>query len=346
MRKILTILLSFIVLSTQLIGCGSKSTSGETSSKVSSDTVVNIGVQTLINPELIVRYENWYEDKLGAKVNIVQFDSGRDVNTALASNSIDIAELGTAPASLGISNNLGYEVFWIYDVIGSAESLVAKNGSGINSVKDLKGKKVATPFSSTAHYSLLNALKLEGVSLNDVQILDMQPADINASWQREDIDAAYVWYPTLTELLKDGKVITDSEKLSEEGILTADVGVVRKEFAKEHPDIVKNYVKLQLDAYDLFNSDNEEAIKAISNIAGISEEDTKEQVKQFKYLSADEAISSKFLGTADNKGDFAKTLKDTADFLVEQKSIEKAPDLDEFKNSITGEFVEAALNDK
>ena len=74
----------------------------------------------------------------------------------------------------------------------------------------LIGKKIATPFASTAHYSLLNALKLNGISEKDVELLDMQPADIYAAWQRGDIDAAYVWEPTLANLLSDGKILLSS----------------------------------------------------------------------------------------------------------------------------------------
>ena len=67
----------------------------------------------------------------------------------------------------------------------------------------------------------------------------------------------------------------------------------------------------------------------------ISKEDAAEQVTQFSYLNADEQI--KYL-----EGSFAETLKGTADFLVEQKSITSAPGLDEFKSRVTSEFVKKA----
>lgn len=220
-----------------LTSCGNKNGSTDADGKAK---VVNIGTMNLVNGDLIAQYEKLYEEELGVKVNIVNFDSGKDVNTAIASGSIDISELGSSPTALGISNNVDYEVFWIGDIIGSAESLVVKNDSGIESLSDLKGKKIATPFSSTAHYSLLNALKLEGISESDVTLLDLQPDDIYAAWQRGDIDAAYVWYPVLSNLLQDGKVITHSEELAEKGIITADLNVVRTEFAKNKKHSFKN----------------------------------------------------------------------------------------------------------
>jgi beta-alanine--pyruvate transaminase len=63
-----------------------------------------------------------------------------------------------------------YELFWILDDIGSAEALVAKNGSGINSIADLKGKKIAMPFNSTTHFHTMVALEQAKINPADVQI--------------------------------------------------------------------------------------------------------------------------------------------------------------------------------
>ena len=122
--------------------------------------------------------------------------------------------------------NIAYKVPWIHDVIGAAESLVVKNDSGVTDFTGLVGKKVGTPFGSTAHYSLLAALELNGVDPTKVKIVDLQPPDILAAWQRGDIDAAYVWNPTLAELKKDGTVLITSEELAKQGKLTADLAIV------------------------------------------------------------------------------------------------------------------------
>src|SRR5207244_217440 len=82
-----------------------------------------------------------------------------------------------------------YELFWILDDIGDAEALVAKNGSGINTVADLKGKKIALPFNSTTHFHLMVALEQAKVNPADVQILNMRPPEVRAAWARGDIQA-------------------------------------------------------------------------------------------------------------------------------------------------------------
>lgn len=319
----------------------SETTEGESTTNVPD--AITIGFQVIPNDEILAKAKGWYESELGTTINFKQFDSGRDVNTAFASNSIDFGLVGSAPTSVGISNNIAYEVFWVHDVIGTAESLAVKNSSNINSVKDLKGKKIAVPFASTAHYSLLKALELEGVDASEVTILDLQPPDIFAAWERGDIDGAYVWQPTLGKLLADGKTITDSSKLAEQGVVTADLGLVSKAFAEKYPETIAKYVSLLQKAYELYKSNPDEAATAIGEALNIDKAEALKQAGELIWLSAQEQISDKYLGTSDRIGAFAETLKTTADFLVEQKSIEVAPELDAFEQAINPKFIEDAL---
>ncbi len=361
MKKTLAGLVALVlVLLTVFTGCstqaatsesGSQSASAEASASVSAevssgpsvalpDSIV-IGYQAIPNDEIVAISKGWY-DELGVTVELKQFDSGRDVNTAFASGSIDIGLVGTAPASVGISTGIPYQVFWIHDVIGSAESLVVKNSAGIASLADLAGKTVATPFASTAHYSLLSALELAGVDPASVTIIDLQPQDILAAWQRGDIDGAYVWNPVLGELLADGTVITDSAQLAEQGVVTADIGVVSTEFAETYPELVTAYIKLLDKAVALYRSTPDEAAQAIADKLGITAEEALDQAGQLIWLTAAEQTGAAYLGTASAKGKLAETLKSTADFLVEQGSIDKAGSLEDFQNAINTTFIEAA----
>jgi taurine transport system substrate-binding protein len=340
LKSVLWVVGFILVLALPLAGCGNSDSKATTAAKPDA---VNIGYQDIPNDEILAKAKDWYESELGVKVNFKKFDSGRDVNNAFASNSIDIALMGSTPAAVGLSRGLGYDVFWIHDVIGAAESLAVKNSANVNSIQELKGKKIAVPFSSTAHYSLLNALKLEGVNLSDVKILDMQPPDILAAWQRGDIDAAYVWNPTLGKLLADGKVLTDSGKLAEKGIVTADLGVVRREFAQKYPDIVAKYIKVQGKAYDLYKSNPDDAAQAIAKGLNIDKAEALKEARDLIWLSAKDELSDKYFGTSAKKGNLVKILKDTADFLVEQKAIDNAPALDAFDKAVNPKYIEDAL---
>ena len=333
--KAISLLTALLLISTGIV-----SVAGAETSKPEK---IVIGFQAIPNDETLAKAKGWYEDELGVPVEFKQFDSGRDVNTAFASGSIDFGLIGTAPVAVGISSGLDYKVFWIHDVIGTAESLAVKESAGVDDAAGLKGKKIATPFASTAHYSLLNAIQLAGLAASDVTVLDLQPQDILAAWQRGDIDGAYVWQPTLAKLLADGgKVITDSEKLAEQGVVTADLGVVSSAFAEQYPDLVTKYVQIQKKAVELYRGNPDEAAAAIAEAWQIDKADALEQAGQLVWLLPSEQIGAAYLGTEAEKGKLAETLEATAKFLVEQKSIDTAATLDAFKAALAPQFAEAA----
>ena len=135
------------------------------------------------------------------------------------------------------------ELFWILEDIASAEALVARNGSGVNTIADLKGKKVGTPFVSTSHFQLLYALQKAGLKPTDVQILNMRPPEIAAAWGRGDIDATFIWDPVLSTVKKNGKVLTTSGDICKQGACTFDGLIVSKKFATENPAFMVALVK-------------------------------------------------------------------------------------------------------
>ena len=334
-REIIVLLIAVILLISATACRASKADQTKENKKVKE---IKIGTMDLVNPDLVARKEKYYEKQLGVKVKIVKFDSGKDVNTALAAGSIDVSELGSNPTALGIGNGLNYDVIYIGDIIGSAESLVVKNNANVNSVSQLKGKKIAVPFASTSHYSLLNALKQAGLKESDVKLLDLEPNDIHAAWKRGDIDAAYVWYPVLNNLVKDGKILTGSDKLAKQGIITADLVVARRDFAKSNKNLVVRYIKALNQANDLDQKNKEQSIKDISEILNISESDAKFQRNGFEWIDGKKQLSKEYLGE-----NIANVLKNTADFLKEQGSIKKSQTLKEYKDHVQTKYLKEAL---
>jgi len=297
---------------------------------------VTIGYQVIPNAELLVKTKGLAEKKFpDTKINWKAFDSGRDVNTAIASGSIDLGLAGSVPVSIGVANKLPYKVYFLHDIIGDAESLAVRNEAGIAGVKDLSGKKVATPFGSTAHFSLLSALKLEGVDPKSVTILDLQPQDILAAWQRKDIDAAFVWNPVLAKLTaEDGSIVVSAQQLADQGAITADVGIVRAKFAEDYPEFVKQYVSVLDDAVKSYRDNPDDVAAALAPVLSTDKDDALAQMKQLVWLTSAEQADAKYLGSEKDKSGFADVLKQTGEFLVEQKQIPSAPELSVYQEAI------------
>ncbi len=256
-----------------------------------------IGYQALPNPETVVKDLGWNEKTLGIPVEWVKYDSGRHVNQALAESKVGIGLVGTSPCAAAISQGLPLEVIWIHDVIGDNEALAVKKDSKIKTVANLMGKRVAAPFGSTTHYHLMLVLKLDNVAPGTLNLINLEPREMPAAWQQGDIDAAFVWQPTLSVLLKqDGEVILSSRQLAERGFPTADLCVARKEFATKYPSVVIQYLKNLDKAVKFCRSKPEEAAKAIARQFGVSPEEAAQQMKGLIFLSGEEQISGKYMG--------------------------------------------------
>ncbi|WP_349270255.1 glycine/betaine ABC transporter substrate-binding protein [Mycolicibacterium parafortuitum] len=298
---------------------------------------IRIGYQTFPSGDLIVKNNKWLEEALpDYNIKWVKFDSGADVNTAFVANELDFGALGSSPVARGLSEplNIPYQVAFILDVAGDNEALVARNDSGITTIADLKGKRVATPFASTAHYSLLAALNQNGLSPADVQLIDLQPQAILAAWERGDIDAAYSWLPTLNDLRKSGKDLITSRQLAAEGKPTLDLAVVSTKFAEANPDVVDTWRKQQARALDVLKDDPSAAAKAIAAEVGLTPEDIEGQLTQTVFLTPQEVASAEWLGTDGTPGNLAANLQSASEFLAEQNQIPSAAPLKAFQDGL------------
>ncbi|MBV1695728.1 MAG: ABC transporter substrate-binding protein, partial [Hyphomicrobiales bacterium] len=119
---------------------------------------VTIAHQDMIIPFRVAQAAGAVEKATGYKINWKMFGGGGDVIKAMASGEVPIGEVGSSPATAAASQGLDVQIVWILDDINNAEQLVAHPKSGINALADVKGKKIATPFVSTAHYQLMFAL--------------------------------------------------------------------------------------------------------------------------------------------------------------------------------------------
>lgn len=314
---------------------------------------LRIGFQAIPNAELVAKQLKWHEQTLGIPIEWRQFESGRDVNTAIAAGSIDLGLSGSGGAATALAQGLPLSVIAIYDVIGSSEALVARGP--IKSASDLRGKRLAAPFASTTHYSLLKWLELNGVGTGDVRLLDLNPSDMTAAWIRGDIDAAYIWQPTLQRLLDAGGTrLTSSDEMAARGVATFDVAVASDALMSAHPEVIASYLKTLSRAVQLYRSDRQQALDALARELNVTADQARLQAEGLLWLTTEEQLDAKYFGAADTAGGtgatgaaggLATALKATADFLVAQKVVRQAPELAIFQRRTDGQFLRRAARD-
>ncbi|MFM4829789.1 taurine ABC transporter substrate-binding protein [Aeromonas rivipollensis] len=297
---------------------------------------VTVAYQTSAEPAKVAQADGTFARESGATVDWRKFDSGASVVRALASGDVQIGNIGSSPLAVAASQNLPIEVFLLASKLGESEALVVKQG--LAKPEDLVGKRIAVPYTSTTHYSLLAALKHWGVDPAELQIVNLQPPAIIAAWQRGDIDGAYVWAPALNQLTKEGKVLTDSARVGEWGAPTLDVWVVRKDFAKAHPEVVQAFVNSTLTAQRdyLANPDHwltqPDNLGKLSALSGVPAAEVPDLVKGNTYLDA--RAQSAELSSLVNQ-----TIIDTARFLESQGKVPNAAS--DYRQFVTDRFVKS-----
>ena len=282
---------------------------------------VTVAYQTTVDPAKVAQADGAYEKATNAKIDWRKFDNGADIIAAIASGDVQIGYLGSSPLTAAITRKVPVQTFLIATQIGAAEALVARDGSGIKTPQDLVGKKIAVPFVSTGHYSLLAALKPWTIDPPTVTVLNLAPPAIIAAWKRGDIDATYVWDPALGVAKENGKVLITSGELAKFGAPTFDAWIVRKDFAEKHPQIVTAFAKVTLDAYADYRKDpqawlaNQGNVDKLVKLSGAKASDIPLLLQGNVYpLAADQVIT---LGAPTTKA-----ITDTATFLKEQGKVE------------------------
>jgi taurine transport system substrate-binding protein len=303
---------------------------------------VTFAHQDMLVPLRTVMESGELEKATGYKINWRMFGGGGDVIRAMASGDVQIGEAGSSPITAAASQGQDIKLFWILDDIADAEALVVRNGSGITGPKDLKGKKVATPFVSTAHYQLMVDLKLEGVDPKGVNVMNMRPPEIAAAWERGDIDAAFIWDPVLSKIKTNGKVIATSGSIGKKGYPTFDGLVVSAAWAAKNEAFMVALVKALAKADADYRANTAKwtaesaQVKAVAKWTKADAKDVPGAMALYRFPSVEEQLSPAWLG-----GGAAKAMTDTAAFLKEQGRVQEVKA--NYGTFVTTEYVKKAV---
>ncbi|AMR81575.1 taurine ABC transporter substrate-binding protein [Cupriavidus nantongensis] len=304
---------------------------------------VVIAYQDMVVPWRYAQDMKELEKQTGYTVSFRQFGGGGDVIRAMASGQIAIGEAGTSPIASALSQGLDVELFWILDDINAAEAMVARNGSKIASVADLKGKRIGVPFVSTTHYHTLVALERAKINPKDVRIVNMRPPEVAAAWERGDIDATFIWDPVLAKLKQSGTVLTTSGQIAADtGKATFDGMIANKKFARENPEFMVKLVRVLAAADENYRKNkaswtaDSPMVKAVAKVSGAKPETVPASMALYSFPTLQEQVSERWLG-----GGAARALQSAAQFLKEQGTIQTV--LPDYGPGVNAEWAKRAL---
>jgi sulfonate transport system substrate-binding protein len=193
-------------------------------------------------------------DKLPFKVKWADFTSGPPMLTAISSGSLDLGGVGNAPPVFAAAGGAKIAIVGAFANENKSAALLVPKGSSITSVAQLKGKSIAVAQGSSADYHLLATLNKAGISVKDVHLDYLQPAQGLAALESGSVDAWDIWSPFIEEAViqKGARILAGGA-----GIPGNDSYVVASQSAVSNPTVAKEigeYLKLLYRAHNWANS--------------------------------------------------------------------------------------------
>ena len=207
--------------------------------------------------------------ELGVKVNWAEFQFGPPMLEALNAGSLDFATTGETPPVFAQASK-GSPIVYIANEPAAPqdEGIVVKGDSLLKSVAELKGKKVAVAKGSNAHFFLIQALAKAGLSLDDVTVVYLPPADARAAFESGDVDAWSIWdyFYAAAEAQLGARALTNGEGIIHNHVFYTS----RREFVEKYPALVEIVLeKIRKNDNWIKNNPAAAAEKLAANVAGI-----------------------------------------------------------------------------
>ncbi|MFV5264715.1 aliphatic sulfonate ABC transporter substrate-binding protein [Acinetobacter courvalinii] len=242
-------------------GCAKKPEQQSTTKQ--ETTTLNIGFQKYgILP--IVKAKGELEKTLaaqGIQVKWVEFPAGPQLLEGLNVGSVVLGEAGEAPPIFAQAANPNLVYVANQPAAPSAEALIVQKDSPIQSIQDLKGKRIALNKGSNVHYLLLKLLEENNLTLSDIQPVYLPPSDARAAFEKGAVDAWVIWDPFLAaaEHQIHARVIANGEHLvSNHQFYLSD-----RQFAQNHPQVLNTVVTTLNQTTDWVKTHPDDAAKLL-----------------------------------------------------------------------------------
>ncbi len=196
----------------------------------------------------------------GVKLQTLTFNSGVQAAEALVSGALDATYIGPNPAVNTFTKSKGEAVRIISGVTSGGAGLVVK--SDITSVDQLRGKTIASPsLGNTQDVALRYYLKQHGLATDkngggDVKIRPQDNTVTVDAFRSGAIDGAWAPEPTLSQLISNGgKLLVDEASQWPNGKFVTTLLLVRTDYLKRNPEIVKRLVEANVASIEALNAD-------------------------------------------------------------------------------------------
>lgn len=256
----------------------------------------------------------YFQDEGLKNVKTMMFHSGPACVEALIYGKADFGTIGDTTAIIVASTGQPVKIVASHGGGENRHRIIARYGSGIESIRDLVGKKIAVKKGTSTHGGLMLLAKKYGLNL-DPYLVDMSPSDQLTALATGAVDAIVASEPTpsIAEVKGYGYEVATCGGLNNTYPILL---VVRTDFAEKHPKVVVKVLKALIRATEFIREHPKEAAAILANLTGIPTEAVEKAMSYHYYqVKLDDEVKN--------------SLNSMAAFLKEIGKIESLPDLDE-----------------
>ncbi len=299
--------------------------------KPEKSTVIYGGASWLGHYPAWVAIEKGIFKKHGLGVLWQSFYGSSSRMGSMTAGDVDVASTGCIGAiALMATGVKSFYAIGTQDSYATVEGIIARKG--INSIQDLKGKKIAATFASSAHVLVLDILEQNGIDpKKDLTLLNLKVTEMPAAMKSGEIDACAAWTPHFNRIMNmpGNHLLVDDTQFSLYKKYDLGPGpdllVVRKKFADKYPNTVAAFWNAYFEAIELIKEQPEESAKVLIKLTNLSMKDQLAVMKDIKWFGKEQQKAFMV-----NPGSFVQGLQKLGGFLVNHGQIDAAPNVKEW----------------
>ncbi|CAA9890057.1 Sulfonate ABC transporter substrate-binding protein [Candidatus Methylobacter favarea] len=218
----------------------------------------------------------------GVKVNWAEFQFGPPLLEAMNAGKVDFGITGETPPVFAQAAAGSSIVYVAYEPASpKGEGLLVKGDSPLKNVAELKGKKVAVAKGSNSHYFLIQALSKASLTLNDIILIYLAPADARSALEQGHVDAWSVWdyFYASAEIQAGARPLTDGEGIVDNHAFY----LSRRAFTDQYPEAVKSILEEVRKADKWVEANPADAAKALADTTRVDAKILERAIRRSGY---------------------------------------------------------------
>ena len=334
MKKLLALVLALVMVFA-LAACGSGESTPTTDPNAGASTTpsgddtpnvepvtINIGYMNNYGSlwSLLAAREMGYFEEQGITLNLISFDTGPNIIAAMEGGSVDIGYIGDGAHSLCVKGSASIITL---SHISTGDAVIG--GPNVKTIADLEGKTVAYSTGTTSYNILVQALASVGLTMDDINGMDMDPSSMVSAMLSENVDACAIWSPQSATILSEvegATLLADNTTFGSDSIALSSWIVLPKNLEPMH-DVLVRFLTALFKGMDYAAEENHEQVAQwVADELVVEYETSLGETTSGKWLTGEQVYNGVKDGTVQGYYELQQSLMVDAGTITEAVPVE------------------------